>query len=215
MPMVGILINLPKNLQQTGLIDDSFFTECFPGEVYQSDSYDLPVLYSFTYDTPYQAAASAQQLVDEGCTLLIYLSGCKVSRKNTPIYCIDFKTRINWNCTEFPLKFIGFIDKSVVKSSISSDPDSELPIDENFIGIANACVVNDIPILALMDRPETVEETDYAMLGGLLRKKLPNILKTDYKNNQDDYPEDVFVPVKAIESIISLVGKKRDDQFEN
>lgn len=211
--MVGILTDSPDCLKMTDLIGDAFLSSTLPGEVYESGFYEHPLLYSFTYGTPYQASASVQALVDEGCTLLIYLSGGIVKKPSTPIYALDFVCSSPWKLLERKNQYVGFIDKNVEKSAVSGDKDSDLPVNEMLVGIMSTCLVNDIPILVLLDRVETLEDVDYDLLGSLVRKKINNIIRTDYETNGDeDEPPDVFMPIQKLNRIVSLVGKGVDDE---
>ena len=172
--MVGILLDNEKVFRHLEILSKR--KEINLCQIETSRNFDLPFKYAISNGNPYMNLIIFQQLVNEGCNLIIYIS----EMKGIPYLCnlvgVNYKDREL--LPEEPT-FIKLNDERVVPIEI------ELRFDNRDLGLIYAGVALDIQTL-FIKIPEDNQEKHFNLLSSILAEKLNAILISEARAFRDN-----------------------------
>lgn len=204
--MVGLLVQTPENLIDSGIITSIIPSMCQYGYVYSSNEYTYPFSYAFFGDTILSASAVTQKLIDEGCTMIIYL-GESYSYRTGLMNVTDEVCPKLMKSFKKP-RFVKYTGEGIMQGSLQCVTDSsdviDRPYDVYSAGVVNACLLNNVQLLVLVSQDETGTKRDskfnYQSLGSALLDKFELILRTDYNTYEQSSNEITEVANASVKS---------------
>lgn len=193
--MIGLLTDNPSCLLKSSLIDTSNLLITDTNEIYEYKGYDYPFKFAFTDGNKYHAAGMAARLIDNGCSVIIYLGDCE--------HIIEDKVFNIVRLADFPnTRLIRFIDRENHVEAATLSPVKDLnpysPVAES---IVTECAYSNVQDLILLS-----SSNDLGLLGKSLLLKFDLILETDYEEYDEVRDFDDFSPVDMLDRVYKLIG---------
>lgn len=198
--MVGLITDDPKRLEEMELSPGVGYLGIVPGTIGQIYTYDYPFSFGCTFNNMFNAAAITQQLIDSGCTLIVYLSDCESFIDD------EVLNVMNFDCPKIDHskkpKLVSFTHEKTRDGKLQCVTDSQdiinKPFDTASAGVVNSCVLNDTQLLFLSIQHTKDKVPNYELLGEVLRDKLELILETDWNTYEES--EVVAPPFEPVET---------------